>query len=236
MKILIGCPTYERYSYCIDLWVERIKEIQKFSKDYQVDYLLVDNSKSEDFFKSLKKRGVQIIKAPYFPDVRKRVIYSRNIIRNKAMEGGYDYFFSLEQDVIPEKDILERLLNHNKKIISSYYGKHVRVILKDNETGELKKAVIEIALIWIKDGAGLRRANPEEVLGKGLMKVGGFGIGCVLISKDVFEKIKFRYEPDKKAFDDMFFCDDAERLGHDLFLDSDIKVKHLNKPWNRETV
>jgi len=236
MKILIGCPTYERYGYCIDLWVERIKEIQKFSKDYQIDYLLVDNSKSEDFFKSLKQRGVQVIKAPYFPDVRKRVIYSRNIIRNKAIEGGYNYFFSLEQDVIPEKDILERLLNHNKKIVSAYYGKHVGVTLRDNETGELKKAVIEIALIWIREGVGLRRANPGEVLDKGLMKVGGFGIGCVLISKDVFEKIKFKYEPDKKAFDDMFFCDDAEKLGYDLFLDSDIKVKHLNKPWNRETV
>jgi len=236
MKILIGCPTYKIYDYCVDLWVDAVKKIQEFSKEHQVDYLLVDNSKTDDFFNSLKKKGVNIVKAPYFPDVRKRVIHSRNILSDKVLNEGYDYFFSLEQDVIPKEDILEKFLPHNKEIVSGYYGKPVSVVLRDNETGELKKAVIELALIWLGEGERLRRANPMEVLNKGLIKVGGFGIGCVLIKRKVMEKIKFRYETDRGAFDDMFFCIDAKKEGYDLFLDSDVRVKHLNRSWDRESV
>jgi GT2 family glycosyltransferase len=237
MKILIGCPTYERYNYCVDLWVKRIKEIQEYSKEHQIDYLLADNSPTDAFYKELEEKKVNVVKAPYFPDVRKRVIYSRNMIREKFLNENYDFFFSLEQDVIPPKDIIEKLLKHNKEIVSAYYSKLVKVGLKDNETGEIKNAIIELALIWMQnEGEKIRRANPQEVLNKGLIKVGGYGIGCVLIKREVLEKIKFEYKPDKKAFDDMFFCDDAQKAGYDLFLDSDVRVSHLNKSWDRENV
>lgn len=237
MKILIGCPTYERYRYCVDLWIKRVKEIQEYSKEHQIDYLLVDNSPTDVFYNELKEKNVDIVKSPYFPDVRERVIHSRNIIREKFLNENYDFFFSLEQDVIPPKDILEKLLRHDKEIVSAYYSKLVSVVLRDNETGELKNAVIEIALVWLKsDGEKIRRANPQEVLNKGLIKVGGYGVGCVLIKREVLEKIKFEYKSDKKAFDDMFFCDDAEKAGYGLFLDSNIKVIHFNKPWDRDNV
>lgn len=237
MKILIGCPTYERYDYCVDMWVKKVEEIKKFSPEHEIDYLLVDNSPSEDFYNALKSKNINVIKAPYFPDVRERVIYSRNILRDKFLEGGYDYLFSLEQDVIPEKDFLNQLLSHNKKIVSGYYGKPVILTLKDKETGEIKKAVVEFALIWLDaDNGQLRRANPQEVMNQGLIKVGGFGIGGVLIHREVLEKIKFRYEKDKKAFDDMFFCDDSTKAGYELFLDSNLKFNHLTKPWTRDKV
>jgi hypothetical protein len=237
MKILIGCPTYERYRYCVDLWIKQVKEIQEFSKEHQIDYLLADNSPTDDFYNELKEKNINVIKAPYFSDVRERVIYSRNLIREKFLNEGYDFFFSLEQDVIPPKDIIENLLKHNKEIVSAYYNKLVKVGLKDNETGEVKNALIELALVWVQaDGEKIRRANPQEVLNKGLIKVGGFGIGCVLIKREVLEKIKFEYKPDKKAFDDMLFCDDAEKAGYGLFLDSNIKVPHLHKQWDRDNV
>jgi hypothetical protein len=237
MKILIGCPTYERYRYCVNLWIKRVKEIQEYSKEHQIDYLLVDNSPTDIFYNELKGKNVSVVKAPYFPDVRERVIHSRNMIREKFLNENYDFFFSLEQDVIPPKDILEKLLKHNKEIVSAYYSKLVKVGLKDNETGEVKNAVIELALVWVQvDEGRVRRANPQEVLSKGLIKVGGYGVGCILIKREVLKKIKFEYKPDKKAFDDMLFCDDAEKAGYDLFLDSDIKVIHLNKPWNRDNV
>jgi len=237
MKILIGCPTYERYSYCVDLWVKRVNEIQEYSKEHQIDYLLVDNSSTDTFYNQLKEKNINVIKAPYLPDVRERVIYSRNIIRDKFLNENYDFFFSLEQDIIPPKDIIEKLLKHNKEIVSAYYCKLQKVGLRDNETGEVKNAIIEFALVWVSvDKERIRRANPQEVLNKGLIKVGGYGIGCVLIKREVLEKIKFEYKPDKKAFDDMLFCDDAEKAGYDLFLDSNIRVTHLSKPWNRENV
>ncbi|MFC1685764.1 glycosyltransferase family 2 protein [Nanoarchaeota archaeon] len=233
MKILIGCPTYERYSYCIDLWIKRVEEIIEFSKGkHEVDYLLADNSQSEDFFNNLKKKGIKVIKAPYFENVKERIVHSRNLLREKAMKEDYDYFFSLEQDIIPEKNILIKFLEHQKDIVAGYYGKPMTLVVQDKETKEIKKITIELSLVYLQEGDKIRRANPQEILNKGLIKVGGIGVGCVLISKEVLNKVKFRYEQNKVAFDDMFFCIDAKKEGYDLFLDSEIKPRHLHKPWN----
>ncbi len=234
MKILIGCPTCDRYEYCIDEWLERVKNIINYSKEHEVDYLLVDNSKENDFFNKLQQKGINIIKAPHLDNVKNRLAHSRNLLRQKILNENYDYFFSLEQDVIPEKDILEKLLKADKKIISAYYAKPALVGLKDKETGEVHNAVIEYALIWMQQPNGIKRALPQEIKNKGILQVGGFGIGCVLISKEIFKKIEFRFLEDKKAFDDLLFCMDAENKGYSLFLESNIHVKHLHKPWTEK--
>ena len=235
MKILIGCPTCSKYKYCINEWLSRVKEIIKNSKNHKIDYLLVDNSKENDFFNQLKKQGVNIIKAPHFENIKKTLSESRNILREKTIKENYDYFFSLEQDVIPPLDILEKLLSHKKEIISPYFSKPILVGLKDKETGEIKNAVLEFAIIWLQEKNGIKRALPQQVQNKGLIKVGGVGLGCILIKKQVLEKIKFRYIENKKAFDDLLFCLDAKNQGYKLFVDTDLKVKHLHIPWNKKT-
>ena len=235
MKILIGCPTCDRYEYCIDEWLERVKDIINYSKEHKIDYLLVDNSKKDDFFNKLKEKGVNIIKAPHLDNIKNTLAHSRNLLRQKILDENYDYFFSLEQDVMPEKDILEKLLKTNKKIISAYYAKPTLVGLKDKETGEVHNAVLEFALIWLQQPTGIKRALPQEIKNKGILEVGGFGVGCVLISKEVLEKIKFRFMEEKKAFDDLLFCLDAkEKNNYKLYLESNIQVKHLNKPWTEK--
>jgi GT2 family glycosyltransferase len=232
MKILIGCPTCDRYKYCIDEWIERVNNIINNSKDHEIDYLLVDNSKEDNFFNKLKEKNVNILKAPHLENVRERITHSRNLLREKLLKENYDYFFSLEQDVMPEKDILDQLLKADKKIISAYYAKPTLVGLKDKETGKIHNAVLEFSLIWKHHGIGIKRTLPQEIKNKGIISVGGFGIGCVLINKEVLEKIKFKFIEGKRAFDDLLFCQDAEDNDYKLFLESNIHVKHLHKPWD----
>jgi len=234
MKILIGCPTCDRYEYCIDEYLERVQNIIDHSKEHEIDYLLVDNSKKDEFYNKLKSKGVNIIKSSHLENVKERITYSRNILRQKILNENYDYFFSLEQDIMPEKDILNKLLFHKKDIISAYYSKPVLVGLKDKETGEIHNAVLEFSLIWIQDNDKIKRALPQNLKNKGVLEVGGFGIGCVLISKKVLEKIKFKFIKDKNSFDDLLFCKDSKDNGFKLFLDSNIQVKHLHKPWTKE--
>jgi GT2 family glycosyltransferase len=233
IKVLIGCPTCDRYRYCVDLWVERVKEIIEFSKNKGIDadYVLVDNSKEDTFFNELKKKNVEVIRYGYSENVKSRISESRNVLREKALDKCYDYFLSLEQDVIPPANIAEKLISHNRKIVSAYYGKPLCVVLQDKETGEIKKALLELPVVYLPVEGGIRQANPPEVVGKGLIKVGAFGVGCVLIHCEVLKKIKFRHEEGKEAFDDFVFCADAKQQGYDLYLDSDIRVEHLHKVW-----
>ena len=53
------------------------------------------------------------------------------------------------------------------------------------------------------------------------------GLGCILISKDVLEKIKFKYEEGKKNTDDRYFSDDVYDLKIPIILDTSIRCKHL---------
>jgi len=238
VKVLIGCPTYEKYDYCVDEWLDAVKSIIEFSSENEVnaEYLLVDNSKDNKFFEKLEENGINAIKSKHYSNVKDRIVSSRNILREKVLKENYDYFFSLEQDVIPEKDILMKLLSHKKKIVSAYYGKQQELAVQDKETNEIKKVKIELPIVWLKEERGVRRAFPQEVLNRGLIKVEALGIGCMLIAREVFEKIRFRHEPEKKAYDDMFFCLDAKKLGYGCFLDSDIEVKHLHKFWEKENL
>jgi len=228
-KILIGCPTYQRYRYCIDAYLEAVRKLEY--KNY--DLLLVDNSPDDSFLKELRTKGVNAEHIEYCEPARERIVRSRNILRERAIEGNYDYFLSLEQDVIATPDLLKRLISHNKDIVTAYYGNDVMLTLKSKSTGQLKKMMINLPLIYVKgDTPGkIRRANPQEVLHKGTIEVGGMGVGCVLISTEALKKIRFRYDNDKDACDDMNFCHDAKEAGHRLYLDSDLIVKHLHKEW-----
>jgi GT2 family glycosyltransferase len=197
--------------------------------------MLVDNSPTAGFYNELKNRpGIIAKQVNYCESARKRIVNARNLLLKKAIEEDYDYFFSLEQDIIVNSDILTRLLSHNVPIVSAYYGKDILLTLRDDETDEIKKATINLPVIYMQQKEGVRQANANEVYGKGLIEVGAFGLGCIMIAREVFEKIKFRYSPEKEAFDDMYFCIDAKKLGYSLYCDGNTVVEHLHKTWENE--
>ena len=68
---------------------------------------------------------------------------------------------------------------------------------------------------------------PSEYWEEELLKIKACGVGCVLIHKDVLEKVSFRYDKTYVCFDDMFFCDDAVKNGFDIYVDASVKCKHL---------
>jgi len=182
--------------------------------------LLVDNSKDDSYFKRIKSLGLNAIKDEYFEKARERIVHSRNILRKIVLEKGYDYFLSLEQDVIPPKDVIEKLIRHEKKVVSGVYFSRYKINGK----------IMYLPLLWKekKDNKKLMRfLKPEEIEGDKLIKIKKCGLGCVLIRRDVLEKIKFRYVEEILCFDDMFFCEDVEKNGFGLYCDASVKCKHL---------
>lgn len=226
-KVLIGCPTCERYEKILDIYISAIKQLN--FQDY--DILLVDNSKTDEFYKRVKAKRIPIERTEYSENPKKRIVESRNLLLKRAIEGDYDYLLSLEQDIIAQPDLLKKLISAKKEIISAYYGTPTQVILQDNQTKEIIKATLDMPIIWLKDNDKIRRANPNEVINKGIIEVGATGLGCILISKNIFKKIKFRFEENKLAYDDMFFCHDVKKLGYKIYLYSDIQLKHLHNDY-----
>ncbi len=222
-KILVGCPTSEHKSYALERYAAGLKSLSYEN----FDICIVDNSKDNEYLKRIKSEGLPAIKGPYSNKARQRIIESRNILRRKVLDEGYEYFFSLEQDVVPPQDIIQKLLEHKKKIITGVYFSY------QTNNG----VTLLTPLLW-------RRINSNEVqymlerdvIEPRLMEIGACGLGCILIHRSVLEKIKFRFDEKSNSFDDMWFCQDAFNQGFKIFVDTSQKCKHLIKGWSWEGI
>lgn len=251
-KVLVGAPISDNHKYCIKEYLESIRRLTYDN----FDVFFIDNSEKEDFADYVKKEGFSVIKAEYHPVVRERMVNSRNILREKMLNSGYDYFFNIDQDVIVPPDIIQSFLKHSKEIITGiYYGiivsggkeKAFPVIYKswDKEEIEYFKSHLEemkikrkIEYKFIEENNFnysklMRFFSVEEVEEPKLIEVRACGTGCIFINRTVLEKIKFRFEGDK-FFDDYFFCEDAIKNNYKIYADTGIKCRHLirDRPWS----
>lgn len=216
-KVLAGCPTWEGKKYCLKEYAEAVKKL-----DYDnFDVLIVDNSEKDSYLEELKKAGINVVKSAWLPKARDRIIASRNLIKEYALKKGYDYFFSLEQDVIPEPSILKKLISHNKKIISG-------IVMNNLPIGNTVKMMPMVYVTHKLDSTGLDYISTEELSKPQVIEVKACALGCVLIHKDVLKKINFRYTG---GFDDMMFCKDAIEAGFKIYADTSVKPKHLHSSW-----
>ncbi|MEM4263448.1 MAG: hypothetical protein QW666_00950 [Candidatus Woesearchaeota archaeon] len=216
-KILIGCPTWEGKKYCLKEYAEAIKKL-----DYDnFDVLIVDNSKDDSYLNEIKKAGFNAVKGPWHEKARDRIIESRNLIKEYALKNGYDYFFSLEQDVIVQPDTLKKLLSHNKQIISG-------IVMNNLPVGDTIKLMPMIYVPHKLDSTGLDYISEDALKKSQLIEIKACALSCVLIHKDVLSKITFRYTG---GFDDMMFCKDALDAGFKIYADTSVKPKHLHSSW-----
>ena len=235
-KILVGCPTYDGKGYCLKQYVEAVKKL-----DYDnYDIMLVDNSETAEYYEKLKSLGIN---AWHLGEkglsVREKIAACRNLLRKIAIEK-YDYFLILEQDVIPPKDIIKKLLSHNKKIVSAVYnmrmddGKDMPVLWKfldENEISEMTKKNLslksELENVKQKNANFCRRFEEGELPKDKLIRIAACGLGAVIIHKDVLERVAFKSEMGKEAYDDMLFSRDALSKGFEIFADTGIVCGHL---------
>jgi len=116
-KVLVAAPLCEWYDYCWDEFLNRVKELTY--ENY--DLFFTENSSTNNFFGKVKAQGFDVIKTEHLHRIRDMVTRDHNIIRDKVLDGGYDYLLILDQDVIPPRDVIEKLMKHDKDIISGLY-------------------------------------------------------------------------------------------------------------------
>ena len=156
MKILIGTPIRDGKGYCIYEWLDSVKALE-----HQCDVLLVDNSDTEDFVDRVAEHCERIkldIRILHLDNMRgkevlERIALSHKRIQEKVLEGGYDYWFSLECDNIVPANALHILLTEIEgiEVVRHFYPektrKHIEVdgigcalfkrkILEDFKLGE----------------------------------------------------------------------------------------------------
>ena len=172
--------------------------------------------------------GFKVIKDNYTERARERIVNSRNILREYAIENDYDFFFSLEQDVIPPNDAVDRLINHKKDVVTGVYFTNYLI---NNEP------VLKL-LLWVKNPETyqLEFIDDSFLDSNNIIRINASGLGCVLIHRIVLEKIKFRLFDEKNTFDDMPFYKDLDNNGIQAYADLGLRFKHMITGMNWDKI
>jgi len=224
-KVLVGVVTYEGKDY---VWDKVYKNLQNLSYP-NYDILVVDNTKDMKYYEKLKKQGVNVVHTKRGKTSREALTVSQNYIRDVVLNEGYDYLMFIESDLVPPRDIIERLMSHNRLVVGSMYyiGHH----------WSKKEPPRPCLFETVKRGDTTRTENINPVrgwdyFGNGLQLIHGCGFGSTLIKREILEKFKFWYtlEPPIKHSDVLFYMD-LHNAGYRAYVDTDIIVPHYNSNW-----
>jgi GT2 family glycosyltransferase len=225
-KVLICAPQNENKNYVWDKWISNVRNFT-YPKD-RLEIFIADNSISEDNCNKLKFQG---IKSVHTPQHEKGLLYTINdsheACRQYAMKNGFDFMLHLETDIIPPIDVIERLMNNNKKVCAGVY---------DLFYGYERRPMIQLDEDYDRNVREYR--NPEFVTveeplffdGK-VKQVYHAGLGCVLIHKSVFERIEFRVDERYDFHTDTWFANDCYLLNINIYADTNIQCEHYNGTW-----
>jgi len=151
---------------------------------------------------------------------------TRNLVAEHFLESDCDVLLSVDDDIIPPYDVL-RLVDHIRE--DERWGIVGAVYALSGEDG-LEAAVFDEA----DPGSGWswKFAPP----GDGLQQHFAVGLGCVAISRSIFEALDPR--PFRLTYDDAhnariapdhFLCHEIGRLGRRVGVDWSIRAEHYNR-------
>lgn len=231
-KILVAFPTSDKKDYCVERFIDQIKNFT-----YPLyDIFVVDNSKDSKHVRKFWKEGIKAVHEPLNGDFREELARHQNIIKDYFLAGDYDYLMMIESDVFTGECILEKLVSYaevyNAGAVTATYE-----IMRDEPTLCLTATVDSR---FVRSEKLLNRSHGYEIMGQGCVelkkllndpdaKLTATGIGCTLFSREALECVNFRVDLDlnKRAFSDTFIFTDIERKGFRVLIDSNIICEHV---------
>jgi GT2 family glycosyltransferase len=163
-------------------------------------------------------------------------------MRQKVLDEKFDYFFSIEADVIPPADVIERLIADDKDVVCGIYCNYNRKpsTVQDASGKSFQADIPEfVPMVWDFPKTGdrsvgiVQQSGIEESFPSRLREVSTCGLGCTLIKREVLEKVSFRYEAEYFGCDDQYFGTDARKAGFTIWADSYVWCRHLHSAWNQ---
>lgn len=159
--------------------------------------------------------STRLLKAP--PDTTWDWRIGFNTARNRnlsVMNMAGDWVFFLDDDQAFEPDTLLKLLEREVDIVQALTPQRVPPFAPH-------------AYKWINED--YKRADVHEVPETGISEWDGVACGCLLVRKQVFEKVAypwFAVLPEGRS-DDLYFCKKARDAGFKCYIDSDTRSGHM---------
>lgn len=204
-KILIAVPTYE------SIFPDTFKSIYQLDKgENEVDF---------DFI-----RGYDVANA-------------RNRIAKATLNGGYDYVLTVDNDEVLPKDALVNLLETEQ----SYPLGHSMAVgyclsrptNKTNQNGKTTAFRFGEKNYIVEDAYTVQELKDLRDKGVTRVQVRGSGLGCALIHRSIFEKMKYpyfrwvEYDNGTQLSEDLYFCEQFNGVTKPIFVDTRVACGHI---------
>ena len=235
-KVLVGVVTYDGKDY---IFPQNYAIVSNLSYP-NYDFVIVDNSKGNSYITTLRRRRCRNVHhVNRASNSRMTLAMCQNYIRELMLKGNYDYLMLIESDLTPPKDIIEKLMRHNKPVTGAAYfigteGISIPCIFFVEKKPSGLTGTRLISTKTQPDGttAYTGKEEYEKFLNTGLQQVHGCGFGSVLMRRTVVEKNVFWYD---ERFDskhsDVYYYMMLARQAIPVFVDTDIIVPHYPSSW-----
>ena len=156
------------------------------------------------------------------------VSFARNNIvkRFLDLDPPVEYLLMIDDDIVVDPAVIEKLTIHQRPIISGVYYKKsepfdpVVYLSKPAEGGE----ALGNNLFGTHD-TDYHAVHTE--VDKGLFKVDGVGAGCLMVRRDVLARMEPPWFKFEGSGEDLYFCRKAKALGYDILIDTSMQLGHV---------
>lgn len=232
-QILIAAPTAKAKNYCLKEWLLHLNTLQY--PNFAV--LLADNTpdNGENCADILKIAtglplkypfmAVHVKRAARMDSLFARMAAGHNLCRDFAIDRKYRYWLHLESDVFPPAGVIEELLAHERRLIGAMYYR---------DEGKFRKLMVQRHIFAAPNraiGDNVTASDDVRILDGTVKKFAHVGLGCLLIRRDVFSKVRFRHRPDVDAAPDAWFAADCAKNGFEIYGHTGLLCEHRNQAW-----
>lgn len=238
-NILICGPTSVKKNYCFNRWLDNVMNftypffsIRLFDNtndhgenSYHLNNYYNKNYSEKNKFKIINSLVLNNIENPNQLSLIEKMCLSHNDCRNYALQNNYPFILHLETDVFPQKDIIEKLLFEKKSVIGAVYYTDEGIYRKPMIQHKIYKSSRNITSMNFLHNEDAYFINGE------VKPVASVGLGCVLISNKVLQKIPFRFEKGRDYHPDTYFSQDCHINNISIYSHTECIASHENKSW-----
>lgn len=210
----------------------------KTGKRWKVFMSLPSNGTVCDFqnymLRDIEKRYADEVELVYPEQLCQRIFHdaARNGIVEDFLATDCDVMWSLDSDIVPPRHVLDLLTMHGDKWLAA--GAPYPIFMA--QPGESQRQIVVTAYRAIDPHPETKkpRLAPCAVPHEGTDFVDGLATGCLLIKREVFDRLEkpyfeFKYDPVTRQpieGEDIGFCLKLHRLGIKFFTDFGMVCKH----------